>query len=84
MTPAELQFAIASSPRACRRVRRYLRALGIAMPPVFIGALALSAVCGVTPRTWRRWVSGERRMPKSARRLVEEVSGVCRRKTNRH
>ena len=75
MTTANLQQLIQQDSRATARVLRYLDERGIDHGDQITGA-ALSAVCGVTSRVWRRWAGGEREMPAGARRLLECVTGI--------
>lgn len=71
--PADLQLAIQADARATARVLSYLDGLGVEHSGVISGA-TLAAVCGVDSRTWRRWVSGDRQMPRVAVRLLQLVA----------
>ena len=70
-----LQRAIADDSDAAGRVFDWLDARDIVHTGIISGT-TLAAVAGVEPRTWRRWVGGERQMPLSAWRLLVEVAGV--------
>lgn len=86
LTPADLQRLIRDDPRATGRVLQWVGNRGLRHSPNITGA-TLAAVCGISGRTWRRWMSWhESDLPKSERpgqpmpaaawRLLVEVSGV--------
>ena len=78
MTPTEirrLQRAIARDPDAADRVFRYLDRHGIRHTRRISGA-TLARVCGVHPRTWRKWIGGDAPMPALAERVLLDVARV--------
>jgi len=75
VTPAQMLDAIMSCPRASAAVLTYLDDRDIPHRGRASGE-ALALVCGVEPRSWWRWSSGARAMPKMAIRLLELVTGL--------
>jgi hypothetical protein len=71
--PRDIQDAIAESPRATRRVLRYLDTMGVEHTGIISGS-TLAAVCGKTDRQWRRWELGSTPFPDACRRLLVLVA----------
>ena len=71
----KLQTDIQTSTKLTRRMFRYMEAQQLAHSD-YPSSPEFAALCGVSERTWRRWLAGSVPIPVSALRLVYMAVGL--------